>query len=475
MTEINYEKAHLHWSSVTSNVDGMLGGFEQLHSTDINTSKQLLDYLIKKQLLTKFEHALDCASGIGRITKYLLLPKFNFVDMFIEQSKEYIGTEGNSRVQNKFVESLHTFKPNSKFYDLIWIQWVTGQLSDDDLTNFLRRCKKGLTKNGCIIIKDNVTSRDEERIFDECDSSWTRPSHELRPLIEAADLNIVLERKQLFFPKNNFPSILSQFSPKSKKEKMTMSRVYIGNLSSRVTDRELEHFFRGFGKIRDVMLKNGFGFVEFDDHRDAEDAVYELNGRELCGHRVVVEISHRSQQQQQYRSGMRSRDGRVNGRFPPPRETRHRMRVTNLSTRFSWQDLKDMMRDAGEVTYADAHKRVRNEALVCFATHDDLRRAMDRFQGKEINGRRIKLIDDSYNGGGRRSYTRSRSRSPRSRSRSRSYSNDRRSTSARSRSPPPEPSRSRSTSPVPAKNADDAESIEKRSRSRSASVGSEKN
>nr|CAD2169721.1 unnamed protein product [Meloidogyne enterolobii] len=34
---------------------------------------------------------------------------------------------------------------------------------------------------------------------------------------------------------------------------------------------------------------------------------------------------------------MRSRDGRVNGRFPPPRETRHRMRVTNLSTRFSWQ------------------------------------------------------------------------------------------------------------------------------------------
>jgi len=87
-----------------------------------------------------------------------------------------------------------------------------------------------------------------------------------------------------------------------------MSRVYIGNLSSRVTDRELEHFFRGFGKIRDVMLKNGFGFVvyffnflniflfnlkEFDDHRDAEDAVYELNGRELCGHRVVVEISHR--------------------------------------------------------------------------------------------------------------------------------------------------------------------------------------
>nr|CAD2160697.1 unnamed protein product [Meloidogyne enterolobii] len=133
---------------------------------------------------------------------------------------------------------------------------------------------------------------------------------------------VIVDKKIFLLPSI---TILSAFllnslpvSTKSNKENMTMSRVYIGNLSSRVTDRELEHFFRGFGKIRDVMLKNGFGFVEFDDYRDAEDAVYELNGRELCGHRVVVEISHRSQQQQQYRSGMRSRDGRVNGRFPPP-------------------------------------------------------------------------------------------------------------------------------------------------------------
>jgi splicing factor, arginine/serine-rich 4/5/6 len=42
-----------------------------------------------------------------------------------------------------------------------------------------------------------------------------------------------------------------------------MSRVYVGNLSSRATERDIEGFFRGFGRIRDVMLKNGFGFVVF--------------------------------------------------------------------------------------------------------------------------------------------------------------------------------------------------------------------
>jgi len=29
--------------------------------------------------------------------------------------------------------------------------------------------------------------------------------------------------------------------------------------------------------------------VELDDNRDADDAVYELSGKELCGERVVVE------------------------------------------------------------------------------------------------------------------------------------------------------------------------------------------
>jgi hypothetical protein len=44
----NYEKAHQHWVSMASNLNGMLGGFERLHSPDINGSKQFLDEIAKK-------------------------------------------------------------------------------------------------------------------------------------------------------------------------------------------------------------------------------------------------------------------------------------------------------------------------------------------------------------------------------------------------------------------------------------------
>ena len=40
-----------------------------------------------------------------------------------------------------------------------------------------------------------------------------------------------------------------------------MSRIYIGRLSYNAREKDVERFFRGFGRINDINLKNGFGFV----------------------------------------------------------------------------------------------------------------------------------------------------------------------------------------------------------------------
>ncbi|KAJ6925025.1 serine/arginine-rich splicing factor RSZ22A [Populus alba x Populus x berolinensis] len=72
-----------------------------------------------------------------------------------------------------------------------------------------------------------------------------------------------------------------------------MSRVYVGNLDPRVSERDLEDEFRRFGVIRSVWVARrppGYAFIDFDDKRDAQDAIHELDGKN--GWRV--ELSHNS-------------------------------------------------------------------------------------------------------------------------------------------------------------------------------------
>lgn len=67
------------------------------------------------------------------------------------------------------------------------------------------------------------------------------------------------------------------------------------------------------------------------------------------------------------------------------------------------------MRQAGEVTYADAHKERTNEGVIEFRTHSDMKRALDKLDGTDINGRKIRLVEDRPRR--RKSYSGSRSRS----------------------------------------------------------------
>ncbi|XP_039536754.1 serine/arginine-rich splicing factor 4 isoform X1 [Pimephales promelas] len=225
-----------------------------------------------------------------------------------------------------------------------------------------------------------------------------------------------------------------------------MSRVYVGKLSYRAREKDVERFFKGYGKILEVDLKNGYGFVEFDDPRDADDAVYDLNGKDLCGKRVIVEHTIGQRRDGGNRSGRsNNRYGRGGGdRYGPPTRTDYRLIVENLSSRCSWQDLKDYMRQAGEVTYADTNKGRKNEGVIEFRQYSDMKRALEKLDGTEVNGRKIRLIEDRPGARRRRSYSRSASRS-RSRSRRSRRSRSHSRTSSRSR-PSGSRSRSRSTS-----------------------------
>ena len=68
-----------YWNEQPATVDGVLGGYGEVHDVDsVTSAKMLEDY---RDQISGFESAVDLGAGIGRISKTTLLPRFKQVDL----------------------------------------------------------------------------------------------------------------------------------------------------------------------------------------------------------------------------------------------------------------------------------------------------------------------------------------------------------------------------------------------------------
>ena len=121
-------------------------------------------------------------------------------------------------------------------------------------------------------------------------------------------------------------------------------RLYIGNLPSDIQERELEDMFYKFGRILRIEIKRVarpplYAFVTFANSVDAKDAQQSRNGIDFDGKRLRVELS----KERDDRSTTRH-PGLGVGMFQPRVHKTYQVRVSGLSNKISWQDLKDFGR-----------------------------------------------------------------------------------------------------------------------------------
>ncbi|XP_074988053.1 N-terminal Xaa-Pro-Lys N-methyltransferase 2 [Caretta caretta] len=203
-----YARAKHFYREVPATEEGMMGDYIELSSTDIESSREFLRKFIGGPGKAGTEHALDCGSGIGRVTKHVLLPVFKSVELvdmmenFLAEAQNYLQGK-KDRVKMYYCYSLQEFTPAPQKYDVIWIQWVSGYLTDKDLLEFLIRCQNGLKDNGVVILKDNVAR--EGCILDPLDSSVIRDLSILRSLVEKSGLTILQQERQEGFPEQCVP------------------------------------------------------------------------------------------------------------------------------------------------------------------------------------------------------------------------------------------------------------------------------
>ncbi len=77
------------------------------------------------------------------------------------------------------------------------------------------------------------------------------------------------------------------------------SNIYVGNLSWETSEFDVQNLFDEFGKVNSVKIildretsrSKGFGFVEMSDNEEASKAISALNGKEVLGRNLKVNVS----------------------------------------------------------------------------------------------------------------------------------------------------------------------------------------
>lgn len=69
---------------------------------------------------------------------------------------------------------------------------------------------------------------------------------------------------------------------------MSNNRVFFGKIPLGARKERVEDWLRdhGFRSLEHVQMKPGYAFVDFRDHRDAEDCVKDMDGRDFLGNRL---------------------------------------------------------------------------------------------------------------------------------------------------------------------------------------------
>ncbi len=74
------------------------------------------------------------------------------------------------------------------------------------------------------------------------------------------------------------------------------TKLYVGGLSYAVKDDQLKEMFEAVGKVESAQVivdrfsnqSKGFGFVEMSTEAEAQEAIKELNGKEIGGRPIMV-------------------------------------------------------------------------------------------------------------------------------------------------------------------------------------------
>ncbi|XP_069500884.1 RNA-binding protein 14 [Ambystoma mexicanum] len=141
-------------------------------------------------------------------------------------------------------------------------------------------------------------------------------------------------------------------------------KIFIGNVDERTTQEEMSALFEKHGTVVSCAVMKQFAFVHMREEDRALAAIAALNGRELNGRKMVVELSK-----------------------PRPLNT-WKVFVGNVSASCTPAELRAVFEAYGRVVECDI---VKDYAFVHMEKEAEVKEAIENLNGKELKGRRINV------------------------------------------------------------------------------------
>lgn len=73
-----------------------------------------------------------------------------------------------------------------------------------------------------------------------------------------------------------------------------LTRLFISNVNPKGRLGELEKLFEEYGRVMNFNIKDTNGYIEFENQKDAAEAIKNMDGYNFSGKKLVVEYAARS-------------------------------------------------------------------------------------------------------------------------------------------------------------------------------------
>ncbi|KAG6819204.1 hypothetical protein H0H93_014377 [Arthromyces matolae] len=214
---------------------------------------------------------------------------------------------------------------------------------------------------------------------------------------EAADNAIKAVNGMLLNDKKVFVGLhVSRKERQSKLDEMKaqFTNLYIKNIDVSVTQEEFENLFTPFGAITSAALSvdeegrsKGFGFVNFEAHEQAQQAVDELNDREINGKKLFVARAQKKNEREEElrRAHEQARMEKMN------KYQGVNLYVKNLEDDVDDEKLRAEFEPFGAITSCKVMRDERNISkgfgFVCFSSPDEATKAVAEMNNKMIGSK----------------------------------------------------------------------------------------